>query len=107
MSYDGSVETMYVDPVSFVPNQRCSFELDGTKLAYGSNMRLLNLGCVSDSAQAYSKGLGAMAVIRNIRLLDGQTELSGIRNLAPYLFFKNSNRTNSTNKEEDSYLKRN
>ena len=62
MSYDGSVETMYVDPVSFVPNQRCSFELDGTKLAYGSNMRLLNLGCVSDSAQAYSKGLGAMAV---------------------------------------------
>ena len=24
MSYDGSVETMYVDPVSFVPNQRCS-----------------------------------------------------------------------------------
>lgn len=107
MSYDGSVETLYVDPVSFVPNQRCSFELDGTKLAYGSNMRLLNLGCVSDSAQAYSKGLGAMAVIRNIRLLDGQTELSGIRNLAPYLFFKNSNRTNATNKEEDSYLKRN
>tara|TARA_R110000772_G_scaffold11841_4_gene36782 strand:+ start:2940 stop:4187 length:1248 start_codon:yes stop_codon:yes gene_type:complete len=107
MSYDGSVETMYIDPVSFVPNQRCSFELDGTKLAYGSNMRLLNVGCVSDSPQAYSKGLGAMAVIRNIRLMDGQTELSGIRNLAPYLFFKNSNRSNATNKEEDSYIKRN
>ena len=107
MTYNGSVETMYLDPVSFVPNQRCAFELDGTKLAYGSNMRLLNLGVVSNTAQDYSQGLGAMALIRNIRLMDARTELSGIRNVAPYLFFKNCNRTNATNKSEDSYLKRN
>ena len=107
MTYNGSVETMYLDPVSFVPNQRCAFELDGTKLAYGSNMRLLNLGVVSNTAQDYSQGLGAMAIIRNIRLMDARTELSGIRNVAPYMFFKNCNRTNATNKSEDSYLKRN
>tara|TARA_B110000046_G_scaffold69362_1_gene77407 strand:+ start:3726 stop:4976 length:1251 start_codon:yes stop_codon:yes gene_type:complete len=107
MTYNGSVETMYLDPVSFVPNQRCAFELDGTKLAYGSNMRLLNLGVVSNTAQDYSQGLGAMALIRNIRLMDARTELSGIRNVAPYMFFKNCNRTNATNKSEDSYLKRN
>ena len=107
MTYNGSVETMYIDPVSFVPNQRCAFELDGTKLAYGSNMRLLNLGVVSNTAQDYSQGLGAMALIRNIRLMDGRTELSSIRNVAPYMFFKNCNRTNATNKSEDSFLKRN
>ncbi len=107
MAYNGNVETMYIDPVSFVPNQRCAFELDGTKLAYGSNLRMLNIGVVSNSAQDYSRGLGAMALIKNIRLMDGRTELSGIRNVAPYLFFKNCNRTNATNKSEDSYLKRN
>ena len=107
MAYNGNVETMYLDPVSFVPNQRCAFELDGTKLAYGSNLRLLNLGVVSNSQQDYSQGLGAMAIIKNIRLMDARTELSGIRNVAPYLFFKNCNRTNATNKSEDSFLKRN
>ena len=107
MSYNGSIETMYLDPVSFVPNQRCAFELDGTKLAYGSNMRLLNLGVVTTGPQDYSSGLGALALIKNIRLMDARTELSGIRNMAPYMFFKNCNRTNATNTSEDSYLKRN
>mgnify|MGYP003646705735 FL=1 len=108
MAYNGNVETMYLDPVSFVPNQRCAFELDGTKLAYSSNLRLLNLGVVAPAgAQPYSRGLGAMALIRNIRLMDARTELSGIRNLSQYMFFKNCNRTNATNKSEDSYLKRN
>ena len=107
MAYNGSVETEYIDPVSFVPNQRCAFELDGTKLSYGSNMRLLNIGVVSGSQQDYSAGLGAMSVIRSIRLMDARTELSSIRNVPQYLFFKNCNRTNATNKSEDSYLKRN
>tara|TARA_R110000764_G_scaffold225200_1_gene314594 strand:- start:269 stop:1522 length:1254 start_codon:yes stop_codon:yes gene_type:complete len=107
MSYNGNVETMYLDPVSFVPNGRCAFELDGTKLAYLSNMRLLNLGVVSNTQQDYSQGLGALAFIRNIKLMDARTELSQMRNPAQYLFFKNCNRTNATNKSEDSYLKRN
>lgn len=107
MAYNGSVETEYIDPVSFVPNQRCAFELDGTKLSYGSNMRLLNIGVVSGTQQDYSAGLGAMSVIRSIRLMDARTELSSIRNVPQYLFFKNCNRTNATNKSEDSYLKRN
>ena len=107
MAYNGSVETEYIDPVSFVPNQRAAFELDGTKLSYGSNMRLLNIGVVSGTQQDYSAGLGAMSVIRSIRLMDARTELSSIRNVPQYLFFKNCNRTNATNKSEDSYLKRN
>jgi hypothetical protein len=105
-SYNGNLETMYLDPVSFVPNGRCAFELDGTKLAYMSNMRLLNLGTISDSVQNYNHGLGALGLIKNIKLMDARTELSQMRNPAQYLYFKNANRTNATNKSEDSFLTR-
>ena len=27
--FDGSVRTQYIDPVSYVQNGRCAFELDG------------------------------------------------------------------------------
>lgn len=105
--FDGSVVTEYLDPVSFVPNGRCAFELDGTKLAYLSNMRLLDLGVVAGVQTNYSKGLGCLALIKNIRLMDARTELSALRNPAQYLFFKNANRSNAINKSNDSYLKRN
>lgn len=105
--FDGSVKTQYLDPVSYVPNGRCAFELDGDKMAYLSNMRLLDIGVVAGVQTNYSKGLGAMALIKNIRLMDARTELSALRNPAQYLFFKNANRSNSINKSNDSYLKRN
>tara|TARA_R110002074_G_scaffold359773_1_gene532342 strand:+ start:3269 stop:4525 length:1257 start_codon:yes stop_codon:yes gene_type:complete len=108
MSYtDGSLQTQYLDPVSFVPNGRASWELDGDKMAYMSNMRLLDLGVTSNPAHTYSRGLGALACIKSIRLLDGRTELSALRNPAPYLFFKNANRSNAINKSNDSYFKKN
>ena len=104
----GQIRTSYVDPVSFVPNGRCAFELDADKVAYLSNMRLLNLGCVTDATPGeYSRGLGSLACIKNIRLMDARTELGALRNPAQYLFWKNVNRTNSENKSNDSYLKRN
>jgi hypothetical protein len=105
--FDGSVKTTYLDPVSYVPNGRCAFELDGSKMAYLSNMRLLDLGVTANSATPYSRGLGALSLIKNIRLMDARTELSALRNPAQYLFFKNANRTNAINKSNDSYLKRN
>ena len=105
--FDGSVRTQYLDPVSFVPNGRCAFELDGDKMAYLSNMRLLDLGVTAGVAHSYSKGLGTLALIKNIRLMDARTELSALRNPAQYLFFKNANRSNAINKSNDSYFKRN
>ena len=104
--FDSSIQTEYLDPVSFVPGLRCRFELDGTKMAYLSNMRLLDIGVVSGSLHTYNRGLGALALIKNIRLLDGRTELSALRNPAQYLFFKNANRTNAINDSNDGYLKR-
>tara|TARA_R110002012_G_scaffold3673_2_gene17255 strand:+ start:1418 stop:2671 length:1254 start_codon:yes stop_codon:yes gene_type:complete len=103
----GSIRTHYIDPVSFVPNGRCAFELDASKTAYLTNMRLLDLGVVSNAQVGYNEGLGCLALIKNIRLMDARTELSALRNPAQYLFWKNSNRTNSDNKSQDKYLKRN
>ena len=101
------IRTHYLDATSFVPNGRCAFELDASKAAYLTNMRLLDLGCTSDAAVEYNQGLGCLALIKNIRLMDARTELSALRNPSQYLFFKNSNRTNSDNKSQDKYLKRN
>ena len=109
MSYsNGSIKTEYIDPVSFVPNQRCSFELGSVKMAYLPNIRLLNLGCENnDGIHAYNKGLGAIGLIKNVRLMDARTELSAMRNVSPYVLFKNMLNMNDENKSIDSYLKRN
>ena len=105
---NGSIKTMYIDPVSFVPNGRCAFELDASKAMYLPNMRLLNVGCFNGTGVVpYSLGVGASAVIRNISLLDARTELSAQRNITPLSFFKNLNRSNNINKSNDSWLKRN
>ena len=107
MSYNqNSITTEYIDPVIFVPNQRATFELDGTKLAYSTNMRLLDLGASSDGTNDYNRLLGTIATIRNIRLLDGKTELSALRSPAQYLAFMNQSRTNADNKSSASWLKR-
>tara|TARA_R110002096_G_scaffold722_2_gene4124 strand:- start:2915 stop:4162 length:1248 start_codon:yes stop_codon:yes gene_type:complete len=109
MSYsNGAVKTQYIDTTTFVPNQRCSFEINVKSLALLPNMRLLNLGCDNDTgATPYSQGVGAVSLIRNIRLMDARTEISGMRNVTPYAFFKNMNRSNEINTSQDSYFKRN
>lgn len=101
----GDVQTEFVDPVSFVPNNRCAFELQGDKIAYLSNIRLLDLGLVSNGTHNYSRGLGTLALIKNIRLLDSRMELGSLRSPAQYLFFKNQNKTNATNKSQESFMK--
>ena len=107
MSYNnGAIETEYIDPVSFTTS-RCAFELNPTRLGILPNMRLLDIGVTNGTGvSAYARGLGAAALIKNIRLLDGRTELSCLRNVAPYIQFKNMNRSNDINKSNDSYLKR-
>jgi len=101
------VETQYIDPVAFVPNLRCRFELDGSKLAYFPNMRILDIGCSGAAAQQYNRGIGCLALIKNIRLMDARTELSSLRTVAPYMFFKTTNMSNSDAKSMKSWTRRN
>lgn len=102
---NGDLHTEYIDPQIYVPNGRASFDLDASKLAYLPNMRLLNVGVTSSAAGAYNRLVGSMSVIKNIRLLDGRTELSALRNPVPYLGFKAQQRTNADNKSSASWLK--
>ena len=107
---DGNVQTMYVDPRTYIgathtaPSGRITFELDGNNLAYLPNMRLLNVGCSSNGAHLYNRLTGAYALIRNIRLLDGKTELSALSELPIYKGFLNVNGKNSKNESVDSML---
>lgn len=110
---DQNVGTQYVDPKSFIEgthiNQsgRVNFELDGTSLAYLPNMRLLNVGCSSNGDHLYNRLVGAYAIINNIRLLDGKTELSACNVAHLIQGFKNINRTNSHSEAVDSKLSQN
>ena len=110
---DSNVGTQYVDPKSFIEgthlNQsgRVNFERDGTSLAFLPNMRLLNVGCSSNGAHLYNRLVGAYAIINNIRLLDGKTELSACNVAHLIQGFKNINRTNSHSEAVDSKLSQN
>ena len=98
MSYNqGTITTEYVDPTIYVQNNRCTFELDGTKEGYLPNMRLLNIGISQAQGVqgAYNRLLGALSVIKNIRLMDGRTELSALRQPREYMGFQSQLRTNS------------
>ena len=101
---NGDLRTEYIDPQVYVPNGRASFDLDASNLAYLPNMRLLNVG-VTSTGDTYNRLVGSLAVVRNIRLLDGRTELSALRNPAPYLAFKSQQRTNADSKSTASWLK--
>ena len=114
MSYysDSNVTTHYLDPSTYIPqsasNQgRVSFELDGTKLAFLPNMRLLNVGCDSTTIQIYNPLVGAYVVIDRIRLLDGDTELSALTNHQLYRGFLNQNTTNAQSESVNSKLSMN
>ena len=110
---DSNVGTMYIDPKSFIAGThingsgRVNFELDGTAMAYLPNMRLLNVGVSSNGAHLYNRLVGAYAIIRNIRLLDGKTELSACNEMHMLQGFKNINRTNSHSEVVDSKLSQN
>ncbi len=110
MSYNqGTITTDYHDPTIFVENNRCRFELDGSKEGYLPNMRLLNLGVKQANGVTgqYNRLLGALSLIKNIRLMDGRTELSALRQPREYMGFQSQLRTNSDNKSSACWEKRN
>ena len=70
-------------------------------------MRLLNVGVSSNGAHLYNRLVGAYAIIRNIRLMDGKTELSACNEFQIIQGFKNINRPNSHSEVVDSKLSQN
>ena len=96
---DSNVKTRYVDPKIYVPavsgTGRCVFNLDANEVAYLPNMRLTNIGVTIAAKTGYNKQLGALSIIRNIRLMDGKVELSSVNDFRFHRGFVNVNKPNS------------
>ena len=113
MYSDSNVTTHYLDPKTFAVAThlnsvgRVNFELDGQKLAYLPNLRLLNVGVSSNGPHLYNRLLGAYSVIRTIRLMDGNTELSALNFAQMYRGFLNVNHPNAKNETVKSHLAQN
>ena len=100
---DSNVSTKYLDPKIFTPNARTTFELDQSEAAYLPNLRLTFIGAVSDANVAYNDLVGALALIKNIRLMDGKTVLCSMNEAQFYTGFKNVNKPNEVNQSSASY----
>jgi len=72
--YSGAeVKTRIIDPVNDITNKRSEFRLDDLP-AVMSNMKLLNVGVKSSSGTPkYGRISGAYGIIKNIKLMDGNT----------------------------------
>jgi len=96
---DENVKTRYLDPKIYVEGSngggRVTFELDANESAYLPNLRLTNLGVTSSTLGGYNKQLGALSIIRNIRLMDGKVVLSQVNEFRFHRGFINVNKPNS------------
>ena len=96
---DQNVKTRYLDPRIYVPADtgvgRCTFELDANEAAYLPNLRLTNIGVTIGALTNYNELLGALAIIRNIRLMDGKVELCSQNQFRFHRGFVNINKPNS------------
>lgn len=96
---DSNVATRYLDPRVYVPavdgKGRVVFEMDASEAAYLPNMRLTNIGVTIGAASPYNEQLGALSVIRNMRLMDGKVILSQINEFKFHRGFININKPNS------------
>jgi len=100
---DANVSTKYLDPHIYTENARCTFQLDQSESAYLPNLRLTFVGVVSSGEIGYNELVGALGLIKNIRLLDGKTVLCSLNEAQFYTGFKNVNHTNEVNQSAESY----
>tara|TARA_R110000765_G_scaffold411883_1_gene511208 strand:+ start:279 stop:1538 length:1260 start_codon:yes stop_codon:yes gene_type:complete len=96
---DDNVKTRYLDPKIYVPGVegggRCTFELDQNEVAYLPNLRLTNIGVTIAAQTNYNALVGALSIIRNIRLMDGKVELCSQNVFRFHRGFVNINKPNS------------
>ena len=101
----GEIKTEYIDPVIDIANNRTEFRLDNYE-AVLTNMRIGNLGLTGVQGK-YNAVLGSYGCIKNIKLMNGQTELSACRNANLWLGFKNLVNSNSVNESVGQRVKTN
>lgn len=105
-SYSTSLKASYFDPRTDISGLTSEFRLD-PNTAYMSNLRLANLGFTTTQQHGVSDAVGFYGIIKNIRLMDGNIELSSLREANRWLSFMAVNGTNQDNLSVNGVLSKN
>ena len=92
MFYNSAIKSQIIDPVSDRKNFQTEFRLNERDTVYLSNMRLANLGVISDDQEdtlTYNKLTGAYGVIKKLTLYDDNTVLSTVNDFNRHIAFMN------------------
>lgn len=92
MFYNSAIKSQVLDPVSDRKNFQSEFRLNERDTIYLSNMRLANLGVISDDPEntnTYNKLTGAYGIIKKLTLYDDNTVLSTINDFGRHVAFMN------------------
>ena len=100
MFYKGAIKSRILDPTFDRSNFQSEFKLDDKDTVYLPNLRLGNIGVVSNNAQnsGYNKLVGAHGVIKRIALYDDSQTLSAVNDFNRYLAFI-SGKTDTNDKQ--------
>jgi len=106
--YTDAVKTHVIDPVRDITGRRTEFRLSNCDEAvYLSNMRLMNLGVITDINGSYNSLTGCYGIIQQITLFDGSTLLDQVLSAQSLLGFKLYNRSNDKARDQSRYLAKN
>ena len=92
MFYNSAIKSQIIDPVFDRKNFQSEFRLNERDTVYLSNMRLANLGVISDDQEdtlTYNKLTGAYGVIKKLTLYDDNTVLSTVNDFNRHIAFMN------------------
>ena len=93
---DDTIKTEILEAVVHIPNSRSEFRMRGMDM--NTNLKLINIQPVDTSNGSETNDqCGALGVIRNLYLYDGQVELASIRDFHRYIGFKNLLSSNAYN----------
>lgn len=108
MFHTSGISTSLIDSVYDRANFRTEFRFTQDKV-YLSNMRLIDVGVVSDDAtgRSYNKLVGSYGVIKQMTLLDGNETLSSMQDFNRYSAFKSYVKKNDSNNSVNTYLQKN
>ena len=93
-----SVRTNILDPVFFRANHRAEFRLPSDTYVL-SNMRLVNIGAIADTATAYNGLGGSASTIESIILMDGNVLLDQVLEMPIKNAFNQFNNTSQRAKD--------
>lgn len=106
MFYNGAIKSRILDPTFDRSNFQSEFKLDDKDTVYLSNLRLGNIGVISNDAQnsSYNKLVGAYGIIKRIALYDDSQTLSAVNDFNRFMGFVNKTDTNDKQMSVNSKL---